>query len=42
MPFGGDSKGKPKIIQDIEELQKQEVNILNEMKKDTDMMDYTW
>ena len=37
MPFGGDSKGKPKIIQDIEELQKQEVNILNEMKKDTDM-----
>ena len=37
MPFGGDSKGKPKIIQDIEALQKQEMTILNEMKKDTDM-----
>jgi len=37
MPFGGDSQSKPKIILDIESLQKQEMTILNEMKKDTDM-----
>ena len=36
MPFGGDSKNKPKIIYDIEQLQKQEIDILNEMKNDTD------
>jgi hypothetical protein len=31
MPFGDDSNSKPKIIRDIEGLQKQEIKILNEM-----------
>lgn len=37
MPFGGDSRSKPKIVLDIENLQKQEMKILQEMKKDTDI-----
>ena len=32
MPFGGDSKGKPKIIMDIEALQKTEKTILQELQ----------
>lgn len=34
MPFGGDSGSKPKIILDIESLQKQEMSLLNQMKND--------
>jgi hypothetical protein len=34
MPFGDDSGSKPKIIMDIESLQKQEMNLLNQMKND--------
>ena len=37
MPFGGDSRSKPKIVLDIENLQKQEMKILQEMKKDTNI-----
>jgi len=32
MPFGGDSKGRPKIISDIESLQKTEKDLLNKMQ----------
>lgn len=32
MPFGGDSKGRPKIISDIESLQKSEKDLLNKMQ----------
>jgi len=32
MPFGGDSKGRPKIISDIEALQKSEKDLLNKMQ----------
>ena len=32
MPFGGDSKGRPKIISDIEALQKTEKDLLSKMQ----------
>ena len=37
MPFGGDSKSKPKIIRYRKVTKARRSNILNEMKKDTDM-----